>query len=552
MTQIREKIEKWIRETLEINEVILVHPKELENGDYTLILSSLNVRGGQGVIEKLLKNKLPEIEKIELANERFINIFLSKQFFAESIVEINNKKEDFGKTDLLKDQTIMVEFTDANLFKEFHIGHLMSNSVGEAVSRIIEENGAEIKRVNWQGDVGIHIAKAVWGKMKKPEFSWGEAYVYGTKNFEDNKEEIADINKKIYERSDEKLNQLYDEGREDSLNTFEKIYARLGTKFDHYFFESKEGVEGKRIVEDHIEDGIFEKSDGAVIFRGENYGLHTRVFINSNGLPVYEAKELGLNKKKFEVEQNLTKSIIVTGNEIREYFKVLLKVISLIFPEIAEKTVHLAHGMLRLPEGKMSSRTGNVIMAESLIDQVKEKVREKIKDREFSEEEKENIAEMVSIGAIKYSILRQAIGGDIIFDFDKSISFEGDSGPYLQYTAVRAKSVLEKANLTPSPSPINMRGEEERPESFEIQEVERMLYRFPEVVERAGKEYAPHHLVTYLTEIASSFNSFYGKEKIIDPENKEASVYKVAITEAVYYVLKNGLKLLAIKVPERM
>jgi arginyl-tRNA synthetase len=208
----------------------------------------------------------------------------------------------------------------------------------------------------------------------------------------------------------------------------------------------------------------------------------------------------------------------------------------------------------------MSSRKGNIITGEALIEDVQKLVLEKIKDREFSDEDpsidsgqvKNEIAEEVAIGAIKYSILRQAIGGDIIFDFEKSISFEGDSGPYLQYTAVRANSVLANfKNLTPDPSPKSRRGGEERPEVFEIQELERFLYRFPEVVERAGKEYAPHHLVTYLTELASLFNSFYAKEKIID-ESDPSSPYKIAMTQAVAHTLQNGLHLLGIKVPRRM
>jgi arginyl-tRNA synthetase len=570
---VKEKIEKWIRETLETNGVVLVHPKELENGDYTLII---NDSKAEEYFEKLKVKLIPEVKSLNFVAPRFINIYLSEQFFAESVQGVNEKSEKFGETKLFNGQKIMVEYTDPNPFKEFHIGHLMSNSIGEAVARIIEANGAQIKRANWQGDVGMHIANAIWGKMQKPELSWGEAYTYGAQKYEDNKDEITGINKKIYERSDTEVNNLYDLGRKESLEKFEELYKKLGTKFDHYFFESKEGVEGKQIVEAHLEDGIFEKSDGAIIFPGEKYGLHTRVFINSNGLPTYEAKEMGLNKKKFEVEPDLNKSIIITGNEIKEYFKVLLKAISLIFPIIAEKTVHLPHGMLRLPSGKMSSRTGDVITAESLIEQVKEKVREKIKDREFSAEEKENIAEMVAIGAIKYSILRQAIGGDIVFDFDKSISFEGDSGPYLQYSYVRAKSVLEKADPEKNVFSKKSSGllaslgqtffsksffqdKITRPEGLNIQEVEKILYRFPEVVERAGREYAPHHLVTYLTELASAFNSFYGNEKIIDPstllgagEISPASAYKIALTEATAHVLKNGLHLLGIKAPERM
>ena len=224
---------------------------------------------------------------------------------------------------------------------------------------------------------------------------------------------------------------------------------------------------------------------------------------------------------------------------------------------MANKTIHIGHGMLRFASGKMSSRLGNVILAEDLIDQVKEKILEKISGREFSKSEKQEIAEIVAIGAIKYSILRQAIGGDIIFDFDKSISFEGDSGPYLQYTAVRANSVLEKSRAAKTISSADVPDFPSENTASEIilaapaTELERYLYRFPEVVERAGIEYAPHYIVTYLTELASIFNSFYAKEKIID-ENDPASPYKIALTSATAHILKSGLNLLGIKVPPKM
>ncbi len=281
------------------------------------------------------------------------------------------------------------------------------------------------------------------------------------------------------------------------------------------------------------------------MFRGENFDkkLHTRVFINKEGLPTYEAKELGLSKIKNDIYA-YDKSIIVAANEINEYFKVLLKAMSLVFPDFAEKTKHLSHGMLRLPEGKMSSRTGNIISAESLINQVKEKVLEKMKDGEISESEKPVIAEVISIGAIKYSVLHQAIGGDIVFDFDKSISFEGDSGPYLQYSAVRAQSLLNKAEGIVKIS-------DNLPEGWETTNLERLLERFPDVVVRAGTEYAPHYIATYLIEIAGEFNSFYASHKIID-DGDMTSPYRLALTQTFHQVMVSGLNLLGIKVPEKM
>ncbi len=557
---IKEKIEQWVKETLEMESVVLVHPKEIEKGDFALILPPLSIRGGEGVIEKLEKNKLPEIEKIELANERFINIFLSKHFFADSIIEINKKKENFGKTDLLDNKKIIIEYTNTNVLKPLHIGHLMGNVIGQSISNIFEWSGAEVKRNTYQGDVGLHIAKAVWGIKKeggimegnlaeKVEYI-GKAYASGSNAYEDDpaaQEEIKEINKKIYEKSDQELLKIYEWGREVSLAHFEELYKKLNTKFDFYFFESEVSDDAQKIVKEFLQKGVFEESDGAVIFRGEKYDqkLHTRVFLNNEGLPLYEAKDIAHALRKFDKYKS-DKSIIITANEQDGYFRVVLKALGQINPEVAENTEHLSHGMLKLPSGKMSSRKGNVITGEQLIDDVQTLVSEKLKDRDYNEEEKLKIAEAVAIGAIKYSVLRQAIGGDIIFDFDQSISFEGDSGPYLQYTAVRAKSVLSKAiiNNTKNFQGLTL-------ENWGTTEIERMLYRFPEIVERAGREYAPHHLVTYLTELASAFNSFYGNNKIISEEDPTSS-YKVALTESVYHILKNGLHLLGIKVPEKM
>ena len=251
----------------------------------------------------------------------------------------------------------------------------------------------------------------------------------------------------------------------------------------------------------------------------------------------------------------------------------MLRALKEIKPEIADQTMHLSHGMLKFSTGKMSSRTGDVITAESLIEQVKEKILEKMRDNGKvvptlsvgtpTSAEDDKIAEIVAIGAIKYSILRQAIGGDIIFDFDKSISFEGDSGPYLQYACVRANSVLEKAKESGVALDMSVwervshfakasRDKQvKRPESFEITELEKYLYRFPEVVERAGREYAPHYIVTYIIELASIFNSFYANQKIIDSSDP-SSPYKIALTSATAYILHSGLSLLGIKVPKRM
>ncbi len=563
---IRETLKKSIQKTLaklglESAEIRLEHPEDFSHGDYStniaMVLGKINKQNPKDLAAKItaeLSKKLPkEISKVEVAGPGFINFYLSEEFFANGVKAILKEKDKFGQNKSLKGEKTIIEYTDPNPFKEFHIGHLMPNAIGEAVSRIVEANGAKVKRVNYQGDVGLHVAKAIWAIQKQRKdikkmsvYELGQSYAFGAKAYEENdanKKEIVAINKKIYEGQDREINEIYKIGRTLSLDYFETIYKILGTKFDKYFFESETGSFGKKIVEKNL-GKVFEKGEnGAIIFKGENYGLHTRVFVNGEGLPTYEAKELGLSEIKHDFF-SYQKSIIVTGNDINAYFKVLLKAMSLIFPKLAASTVHLSHGLLRLPSGKMSSRTGDVITTLSLIEEVKNKVSEKMSDREFSEAEKQAVVEHVAIGAIKYSILHQSIGKDIIFDFDKSLSFEGDSGPYLQYSYARARSILKKAKeegIKPDQKNI----------SHGVYSIEKILYRFPEVVERAAKEYSPHYIALYLIELASSFNNFYSSGKIVDVHDS-ASPYKIALTEAFSIILKNGLNLLGIEAPEKM
>jgi arginyl-tRNA synthetase len=530
-------------------EPVLEHPDELSHGDYATS-AALAAAKAAGKNPKVLAEEIVAVlgdidgvEKIEIAGPGFINFYLSRGYFPSSIKRILDAGEDWGKNEHVKGYKVMVEYTDPNPFKEFHIGHLMSNATGEAIARFTEFCGAEVRRANWQGDVGPHVAKAIWGKMQKPELSWGEAYTYGAQEYEASKEAIDEINKQVYERSSEQVNALYDTGRKESLAHFEEIYAVLGTKFDYYFFEGTEGLEGIPLVKEGLKKGIFEESDGAVVFRGEKYGLHTRVFLTAKGLPTYEAKELGLNKAKFEKEPDVGLSIIVTANEQSSYFEVVLEAMKQVLPEIAQKTVHIDHGMMQLTSGKMSSRKGNIITGESLIEEMREKALAKMSDRDLGGE-KQNVADMVAVAAIKYSILKQARGKNIIFDPEASLSFEGDSGPYLQYSHVRALSVLRKAKE----EGVSARATEAPEETTEL---ERLLYRFPEVVFRAAKEYEPHYVTTYLTELAAVFNGWYAKGKIVDTED-QFSPYKVAVTQAFATTMKNGLWLLGIQVPERM
>lgn len=590
----KEEIKKGIKKSIEaiqerkewpdfpIPEIVVERPKDNKYGDYsTPVSASVAKIIGEDpyIVAQKIKNQFQtyntySVRETIAAKPAFDNFYLSNEVFINNVKKILREKDNFGKNKNLKNNKIIIEYTDPNPFKEFHIGHLMSNSIGESMSRILEFQGAKIKRANYQGDVGLHVAKAIWGilhvlknnfpkdgdSLNRKIVYLGNAYVVGAGAYDENdlsgslaggptkKEminQIKEINKKIFDKSDKEINRIYDKGKKWSMEHFDEIYKKLSTKFDYYFFESESAYSGKKIVEKNIGE-IFERGEnGAIIFPGEKYGLHTRVFVNSEGLPTYEAKELALaeiKRKKFKYD----KSIVVTANEINEYFKVILSAMRLIFPDLAEKTEHIGHGMMKLSEGKMSSRTGRVISFDFLFGEVKKMVLEKVKKENFTEKEKQNIAEKVAVGALKYSILKQSIGNDIIYNPEKSISFEGDSGPYLQYSYARAKSVLRKAQKEQIKSDPNLRIHPNNPNNLE-----RMMVYFPEIVEKASEKRAPHRIATYLTELAREFNNFYAKEKIVD-KNDKSSPYKIALTEAFSIIMKNGLWLLGIETLEKM
>ncbi len=586
--------------SLELN-----HPKDEAHGDYSSNIAmaiftkfkNQNEKGKKtiqkakfkspfGLAQEVAKvlNTHPLIlntcSRITAAEPGFINFYLSKEFLSQNLQNVLDLLEQYGKSEILKDKKIMVEFTDPNPFKEFHIGHLYSNVVGEALCRLLESQGAQVWRVTYQGDVGLHVAKAIYGIMKQESGIMdeslslnqrikllGQAYALGSKAYEESesaKQTINEINKKVYEQ-DPEIMPVYEKGKQWSLDYFEEIYNRLGTAFVKNYFESVAGPVGLALVKDHIKRGVFKESEGAVIFEGEKYGLHNRVFINSLGLPTYEAKDMGLPPTKYK-DFPYDESIIITAQEQSGYFEVVLKALSFVNPDLASKTHHIAHGMVRLPEGKMSSRTGNVLTGEWLLDEAKAQIQRAYKEMDAQ------TAEQVAIGAVKYALLKSSIGKDTAFDFDESISLEGNSGPYLQYTYARTRSVLTKAgaksviadSLPEAAGSLQAGDPQSRPvkngmlnqvqhDKMEVEELAllRAINRFPEVLEEAAAAFAPNMLCTYLFDLAQKFNLFYQKHQILGAV-WEIRDFRLSLTGAVGHVLKNGLYFLGIQAPEKM
>ncbi len=527
---------------------VVERPGEIAHGDYAtnaaLTAAKSLGKNPRELADELARHLIEVLGEsfashVAVAGPGFVNITLAREAVTLAVAEADAKGTEWGKGRADAEQRVMVEYTDPNPFKEMHIGHLMSNVIGESLARLTENEGAKVIRANYQGDVGPHVAKAVWGLRKagitEPTTAreLGEAYAAGSRAYEDSlgaKAEIDELNQAIYAGTDHALMEEWRKGRDVSLSAFEQLYKVLGTHFDYYFFESETAEIGTRIVQDGLNKGVFEESEGAVIYRGEKQGLHTLVFITSKGTPTYEAKDIGLAFLK-EERVSIDRSIIVTAAEQIGHFKVMFAALGEIAPLIAKKTTHVPHGFLRLTTGKMSSREGNVITAAGLTEEIIKKASEKNADP--------LIAEQVAIGAIKYMVLRQAPGSDIIFDPEKSLSLEGDSGPYLQYALVRAKKILSYASEDENGTAV--------PQSPYL--IERLILHFPEVVARAAATLAPNLLATYLTELAASWNAFYASEQVLgSPEE----AYKQRVARAFANTMTNGLALLGIPVPERM
>lgn len=547
----------------------LEHPNDLSHGDFATNLAMTLSKDlgknpriiGEEIAEKLSEKNLAEIESVEVAGPGFINIKLSKKFFENSLSEILNAGMEFGNLNIWTGKRILVEHSSPNLFKPFHIGHMMNNTVGEAIARLCYLSGAETKVISYPSDVSLGIGKAVWQLMEygteklntlesmseKMAFL-GKCYADGTQAMKDNPDlesRIREITQDIYMHRQTDAYEVYKIGRDLNLQYFIQMTARLGSVFDGYIFESEAGIEGKKLVVENLEK-VYIESNGALVFEPteddleKNKGLHTRVFINKDGNPTYEAKDTGLLKLKFE-KYNPDLSVFVTDSEQGPYFEVVKTAAGKINSDWQEKTLHMTHGRMQFKGEKMSSRLGNTPLVSDILDSVNEEVFAKAGEREMPAER----ADMISIAALKYAILRTQPGKNINFDPDTSLSFEGDSGPYLQYTFARTRSILRKG------TEAGLELSEEMPQTWELTDMEKFMYRLPEIFEASFNNFAPQQVAVFAIELAQMFNSWYGNTKIIDSDNPETG-YKMAITAAVGVVIKKALWALGIDAPDEM
>jgi arginyl-tRNA synthetase len=557
MQEMQQALTSVIQELFNVDMKVELTRPEPQFGDYATNVA-LQLAGRLSKpphdVATVLAAKLREacrdsVSDVLIAGPGFINIRLNDKTLADAAqAALAATPQQFAE------QVVVTEYSDPNPFKVLHAGHIYTSVVGDSISNLIEKAGGEVHRVNFGGDVGLHAAKTMWAILQDlrgenpdklggvPEDGRSEwmakCYVVGTNAYEEDeqaKQQIITLNKRIYQLFSDNdhesdFAQIYWTCRQWSYDYFNAFYARIGTPFEKYYPESDVAPLGLQTVREQLEKGVYEMSDGAVIFDGEKYGLHTRVFINSQGLPTYEAKDVGLIMKKWQ-DYHFDRSVVITGNDIEEYMKVVLKSIEQFEPQLAAHTTHFTHGNVKLQGGvKMSSRKGNFLRAVDVLDAANE-ANQQATGRED---------ERAVLGAVKYAFLKQRIGPDIIFDPKESVSLEGNSGPYLQYAHARARSVLKKGG-TPAAS-LETLDEYERLLASKIGE-------YPEVLERAVRELLPHYICTYLYELAQDFNRFYEHAKVVgDP--REAT--RLKLVELYADVLKDGLALLGIAAPEHM
>jgi len=566
---IKEKILENLQlvlKKLNINDIdiALEKPANSDFGDYSTSIAlklTKQLKKNPLLIAEEIKKNFPKtelIKKVEVIKPGFINFWIADTQLINQLIKVVNNTFDFPQYYFGKNKKVMVEFAHPNTHKLFHIGHLRNISTGESLVRIFEAVGNKVIRGNYQGDVGLHIAKCLYGiknsktnikKIKslqeKIEFI-GKMYSVGTKAYEDEtkaKGEILKINKMIYDQ-DPEIMSLWKETKQWSLDYFDKVYERLHSHFDRLYLESEVTKRGLEISKEIYKKGILEKSQGAIVFNGKKYGLDTRVFINSLGYPTYEGKELGLAEKEFLDFGELDKIFHTVTPEQTSFFKVTFKVEELIDEKkYKNKQYHLTYEWVKLKDGKMSSREGNVIEANWLIDEVKKKINEKFKCDEET-------TEILAVASVKYSFLKNGTQTIIHFDIDESIAVDGNSAPYLIYTYVRCQSVIKKDQRSKIKDQNDISKIKNNLNTDELN-VLRVINKFPEIVQQAAVQLSPNLIANYLYELAQKYNYFYQKNKILESEEKTKQ-FRLILTTAVGKVIKEGLYLLGIKTVEKM
>lgn len=572
MINFKQIIAKQISKATEINEeeleTYIETPKDTKNGDYSFPCFRLakELKKAPPVIANEIKEKLKqelkennEIEKIEVVGG-YLNFFVNRSILAQEVLEEVSKSEEYGKTEIGKEKNIVIDYSAPNIAKPFHIGHLRSTVIGGALYNIYKYLGYNVTGVNHLGDYGTQFGKLIEGYKL-----WGEEYniegdpineltkIYirineACKQDEQILENCRNNFKKL-EDGDPYCVEIWKKFRELSLKEFQKVYDLLGSKFDSWNGESFYSDKMPEIIDILNKSGKLVESQGAKIIDLEDKGINTPCIIEkTNGSTTYATRDLAAIMYRART-YDFDKALYVTSYEQTLHFKQVFEVAK--FLGLDEKYTkgleHVSFGMVLLPTGKMSTREGNVVKLEELLNEAISRAKEIIEQKNPELENKEEVAKKVGIGAVIFNDLSGARIKDEIFDWDTILNFQGETGPYIQYTYVRTKSVLEKAGYMPKFEDVKI---ENLLDEYSL-EILKLIYNFEDTLIQVTEKNEPSILSRYLIDLAKAYSSFYNENKII-VDDKDVQNARVYLTYATGKVLKQGAELLGIEMPEKM
>ena len=568
MKNLKQIIAKQISKTIDINEKELESyietPKDSKNGDYAFPCFRLakELRKAPPAIANEIKEKIEpsdEIEKIEVAGG-YLNFFINKTILAKEVLEEISKTEQYGKSEIGKEKNIVIDYSAPNIAKPFHIGHLRSTVIGGALYNIYKYLGYNVTGVNHLGDYGTQFGKLIegykmWGKEydieKDPINELTKIYIRineACKNDEQILENCRNNFKKL-EDGDSYCVEIWKKFRELSLQEFQKVYDLLDSKFDSWNGESFYSDKMPEVIEILEKTGKLIESQGAKIIDLEDKGINTPCIIEkSNGSTTYATRDLAAILYRART-YDFDKALYVTSYEQVLHFKQVFEVAKLLGldEKYTKGLEHVSFGMVLLPEGKMSTREGNIIKLEELLNEAISRAQEIIEQKNPELEDKEEVAKKVGIGAVIFNDMSASRIKDEVFDWNTILNFQGETGPYVQYTYVRTKSVLEKVEYLPKIEEVKV---ENLADEYSLA-ILKLIYNFEDILIQVTDKNEPSILARYLIDLAKAYSSFYNENKII-VEDKDIQNARVYLTYAVSEVLKQGANLLGIQMPEKM
>ncbi len=501
-------------------------------------------------------------EKVENVNA-YVNFYLSRERFVGDIVkEVGEKKENFTKSNKGEGKTVIVEFSSPNIAKPFHIGHIRSTVIGNSIYKIFDELGYDTVRINHLGDYGTQFGKMIsayrrWGNREDVEKEPIKTLLsYYTKFHEEAEkdpsleQEARDIFARL-EKGEPEETELWQWFRDESLKEFTRVYKMLGIEFDSYAGESFYSDKMPRILDELKEKGLLQESQGAQIVDLEKYGMPPALVTKSDGSTLYITRDIAAAVYRKE-HYDFYKNIYVVASQQNLHFQQWFKIVELLGYDWAGDCVHVPFGMVSLKDGVMSTRKGRVVFLEDVLNRAVEKTREIIEEKGVATDNIDETAAQVGIGAVMFNELSNNRIKDYVFDWDKVLNFEGETGPYVQYTHARACSLMRKAGE-------EMTAKAEKLEGFDSSlicsdsayELAKLIYRMPEVIQEAADKYEPSVITRHIIDIAQAFNRFYQSERIVT-DDEAATVSRLALVICAKTAISNGLALLGIQAPERM